>query len=45
MMPEQMFIFPIISKGQKEGRPRVKYTSIEEMLDAIRNDDEAASDS
>ncbi len=34
-----------ISKGQKEGRPRVKYTSIEEMLDAIRNDDEAANGS
>jgi len=34
-----------ISKGQKEGRPRVKYTSIEEMLDAIRNDDETANGS
>jgi len=25
-----------VSKGQEQGRPRIKYTSIEEMLDAIK---------
>ncbi len=28
-----------ISRGEKEGRPRIKYTSIEEMLAAIKNND------
>jgi len=34
-----------ISRGEKQGRPRVKYTSIEEMLDAVKNSDEASNDS
>jgi ferredoxin--NADP+ reductase len=28
-----------ISRGEKEGRPRIKYTSIEEMLAAVKNND------
>ena len=34
-----------ISRGEKLGRPRLKYTSIEEMLDAIRKKDKAANGS
>ncbi len=34
-----------ISRGEKQGRPRVKYTSIEEMLDAVKNSDETSNDS
>jgi len=34
-----------ISRGEKEGRPRIKYTSIEEMLDAVKNTNKEANDS
>ncbi len=32
-----------VSKGEEQGRPRVKYTSIEEMLNAVKKNDEAAN--
>ncbi len=32
-----------ISKGEEQGRPRVKYTSIEDMLNAVKKSDEAAN--
>ena len=32
-----------VSKGEEQGRPRVKYTSIDEMLDAVKKKDEAAN--
>lgn len=34
-----------ISKGEEQGRPRIKYTSIEDMLNAVKNNDEAANGS
>ncbi|MEM7009547.1 MAG: FAD-dependent oxidoreductase, partial [Thermodesulfobacteriota bacterium] len=32
-----------INKGEEQGRPRVKYTSVEDMLNAVKRSDEAAN--
>ena len=33
-----------ISRGEKVGRPRLKYTSVEDMINAVKRDDQSAND-